>query len=95
MEAQDREPWVYLKCGHLHSYHQWKAEPKESDSKRTCPMCREVSGTWGVYYRSIVHMNVCELIHVTQKNSQSILLVKEAINYACGSRVLIAQMVEH
>ena len=46
-------------------------------------------------YRSIVHMNACELIHVTQKNSQSILLVKEEINYACGSRVLIAQMVEH
>jgi pellino protein len=41
LDSEDREPWVYLKCGHLHSYHQWKAEPKESDSKRTCPVCRE------------------------------------------------------
>lgn len=38
-----REPWVYLKCGHIYSYHEWKAEPSESNSKRTCPMCREVS----------------------------------------------------
>ncbi|CAI8030835.1 E3 ubiquitin-protein ligase pellino homolog 2 [Geodia barretti] len=39
---EEREPWVYLKCGHLHGYHEWKAGPKESDSKRTCPVCREV-----------------------------------------------------
>jgi pellino protein len=40
--SEEREPWVYLKCGHLHGYHEWKAGPKESDSKRTCPVCREV-----------------------------------------------------
>ena len=42
-EEPEREPWVYLKCGHLHSYHEWKGGPKESDSRRTCPVCREVS----------------------------------------------------
>ena len=41
-ESEEREPWVYLKCGHLHGYHEWKAGPKESDSRRTCPVCREV-----------------------------------------------------
>ena len=38
---------MYLKCGHLHGYHEWKAGPKESNSKRTCPMCREVSQLLG------------------------------------------------
>ena len=36
-----REPWVYLACGHVYSYHNWKAVPEEDNQQRTCPLCFE------------------------------------------------------
>ena len=40
---EDREPWVYLSCGHVFGQHQWKGSPEESNRARTCPICRRVS----------------------------------------------------
>lgn len=37
---EDREPWVYLSCGHVFGQHQWKGSPEESNRARTCPICR-------------------------------------------------------
>lgn len=30
------QPWVYMRCGHVHGYHGWRGEGRE----RECPMCR-------------------------------------------------------
>lgn len=35
--ADDKQPYVYLKCGHVQGYHDW-GQNKNSNS-RTCPMC--------------------------------------------------------
>jgi pellino protein len=40
--ASVRFPWVYLTCGHVHGPHEWKADQKETNEHRTCPVCRKV-----------------------------------------------------
>ncbi|XP_068178652.1 E3 ubiquitin-protein ligase pellino homolog 1-like [Antennarius striatus] len=38
----DRQPWAYLRCGHVHGYHGWggRCEPAAERQERECPMCR-------------------------------------------------------
>ncbi|XP_063426185.1 protein pellino-like [Mytilus trossulus] len=33
--AADKQPYVYLKCGHVHGQHEWG----QKDDSRTCPLC--------------------------------------------------------
>lgn len=40
LELSDKQPYVYLQCGHVHGQHQWGH--KENDS-RTCPLCIKVN----------------------------------------------------
>ncbi|VDM19041.1 unnamed protein product, partial [Hydatigera taeniaeformis] len=40
------QPHVYLNCGHVHGYHDWQPNDRQSSSerdKRTCPLCRQTS----------------------------------------------------
>lgn len=40
---QDKQPWVYLACGHVHGYHNWgNRSEQEPNAQRECPMCRMV-----------------------------------------------------
>ncbi|KPP67406.1 E3 ubiquitin-protein ligase pellino2-like [Scleropages formosus] len=40
---EDKQPWVYLACGHVHGYHDWgHRSERESNTQRECPMCRAV-----------------------------------------------------
>lgn len=42
-QQQDKQPWVYLACGHVHGYHEWgHSTEREPNNKRECPMCRAV-----------------------------------------------------
>lgn len=42
-QQQDKQPWVYLACGHVHGYHEWgHSSDHEPNDKRECPMCRAV-----------------------------------------------------
>ncbi|KAM6906222.1 E3 ubiquitin-protein ligase pellino homolog 2 isoform X1 [Anarhichas minor] len=50
-DLEERQPWVYLTCGHVHGRHDWGqrsegvAEPREgegSTTRRECPLCRSV-----------------------------------------------------
>ncbi len=46
LTESDKQPYVYLNCGHVHGQHNWG--PEDPDTKdRTCPMCRKVS-LWNV-----------------------------------------------
>lgn len=41
----EKQPWVYLQCGHVHGYHNWgnhreEREGRDRDRDRECPMCR-------------------------------------------------------
>ncbi|XP_061084807.1 E3 ubiquitin-protein ligase pellino homolog 1b, partial [Conger conger] len=41
----DKQPWVYLRCGHVHGYHSWgggraPGPGPEEERERECPMCR-------------------------------------------------------
>ncbi|XP_051936166.1 E3 ubiquitin-protein ligase pellino homolog 1b isoform X1 [Hippocampus zosterae] len=37
----EKQPWVYLRCGHVHGYHDWGNRHEERDGRqRECPMCR-------------------------------------------------------
>lgn len=40
----EKQPWAYLRCGHVHGYHGWggRRDPKvEAEcQERECPMCR-------------------------------------------------------
>ncbi|MFT7806216.1 E3 ubiquitin-protein ligase pellino1-like [Arapaima gigas] len=39
--VEDKQPWVYLHCGHVHGYHDWGNQPEqEPGGQRECPMCR-------------------------------------------------------
>ncbi|XP_071962354.1 E3 ubiquitin-protein ligase pellino homolog 1-like [Antedon mediterranea] len=38
----EKQPYAYLKCGHVHGYHHWDSKENESKGNRTCPMCRVV-----------------------------------------------------
>ncbi|MGH0173516.1 UNVERIFIED_CONTAM: hypothetical protein FKN15_010416 [Acipenser sinensis] len=40
---EDKQPWVYLSCGHVHGYHNWgHRSEREPNALRECPMCRTV-----------------------------------------------------
>ncbi|XP_071246900.1 E3 ubiquitin-protein ligase pellino homolog 1-like isoform X1 [Salvelinus alpinus] len=43
----EKQPWAYLRCGHVHGYHAWGGQGREPDDEvvevgreRECPMCR-------------------------------------------------------
>ncbi|XP_068424414.1 E3 ubiquitin-protein ligase pellino homolog 1b [Clinocottus analis] len=39
----EKQPWAYLRCGHVHGYHDWgnrREEPQREGRQRECPMCR-------------------------------------------------------
>ncbi|XP_077960388.1 E3 ubiquitin-protein ligase pellino homolog 1 [Gasterosteus aculeatus] len=37
----EKQPWVYLQCGHVHGYHDWGNHREEREGRqRECPMCR-------------------------------------------------------
>jgi len=39
----DRQPYVYLKCGHVQGLHEWGHNKNGVDSKeRTCPLCSSI-----------------------------------------------------
>ena len=40
--VNDKQPFVYLKCGHVHGQHQW-GQSHDSNDGRTCPLCLTVS----------------------------------------------------
>ncbi|KAI4879094.1 hypothetical protein NFI96_014433 [Prochilodus magdalenae] len=40
---EEKQPWVYLACGHVHGYHDWgHRSEREPNAQRECPMCRAV-----------------------------------------------------
>uniref|UniRef100_A0A1A7WU93 Pellino homolog 2 n=1 Tax=Iconisemion striatum TaxID=60296 RepID=A0A1A7WU93_9TELE len=40
---EDKQPWVYLACGHVHGYHNWGHRSEQGpNTQRECPMCRVV-----------------------------------------------------
>ncbi|XP_041352890.1 protein pellino-like isoform X2 [Gigantopelta aegis] len=39
LNLRDRQPYVYLKCGHVHGKHEWG---QTTESSRKCPLCLEV-----------------------------------------------------
>ncbi|KAK5857362.1 hypothetical protein PBY51_010614 [Eleginops maclovinus] len=40
---EEKQPWVYLACGHVHGYHNWgHRSEQEPNAQRECPMCRVV-----------------------------------------------------
>ncbi|XP_034407491.1 E3 ubiquitin-protein ligase pellino homolog 1b isoform X1 [Cyclopterus lumpus] len=40
----EKQPWVYLQCGHVHGFHNWGHQREEREGRegrqRECPMCR-------------------------------------------------------
>lgn len=38
----EKQPWVYLRCGHVHGYHTWggRHNPEAEGRERECPICR-------------------------------------------------------
>ncbi|XP_023697411.1 E3 ubiquitin-protein ligase pellino homolog 1b [Paramormyrops kingsleyae] len=39
--VDEKQPWVYLRCGHVHGYHDWGNRAEQAPSgQRECPMCR-------------------------------------------------------
>ncbi|KAF3841808.1 hypothetical protein F7725_023759 [Dissostichus mawsoni] len=37
----EKQPWVYLQCGHVHGFHNWGNHREEREGRqRECPMCR-------------------------------------------------------
>ena len=44
--VNDKQPFVYIKCGHVHGQHQWgQGDDREG---RTCPLCLTVSYLFGL-----------------------------------------------
>ncbi|CAH1790722.1 unnamed protein product, partial [Owenia fusiformis] len=41
ISISDKQPYVYLECGHVHGKHDW-GDKEHDNSKRMCPMCRKV-----------------------------------------------------
>ncbi|VDM02148.1 unnamed protein product [Schistocephalus solidus] len=41
----NRQPFVYLNCGHVHGWHPWRHrnDPNDRSADRTCPLCRQAS----------------------------------------------------
>jgi len=38
----DKQPFVYTHCGHVHGQHQW-GQGNNNEEGRTCPLCLSVS----------------------------------------------------
>ncbi|KAG9344196.1 hypothetical protein JZ751_010865 [Albula glossodonta] len=38
--VDEKQPWVYLHCGHVHGYHNWGNREECEGRDRECPMCR-------------------------------------------------------
>ena len=55
MQVTDKQPWVYLECGHVHGHIEWG---KHHDGEQhMCPLCRSVScfsGDDGVYNCDVI-----------------------------------------
>ncbi|XP_033635988.1 E3 ubiquitin-protein ligase pellino homolog 2-like [Asterias rubens] len=41
VDENSKQPYAYLKCGHVHGYHMWDSKSTQQKTERTCPMCRE------------------------------------------------------
>uniref|UniRef100_A0A4W6E8T2 Pellino E3 ubiquitin protein ligase 1a n=1 Tax=Lates calcarifer TaxID=8187 RepID=A0A4W6E8T2_LATCA len=43
-DVDEKQPWAYLRCGHVHGYHSWggrrEPEAEAERQERECPMCR-------------------------------------------------------
>ncbi|XP_078516489.1 E3 ubiquitin-protein ligase pellino homolog 2 [Lissotriton helveticus] len=39
---EEKQPWAYLACGHVHGYHNWGHTNDTESNERECPMCRTV-----------------------------------------------------
>ncbi|XP_056348888.1 E3 ubiquitin-protein ligase pellino homolog 2 isoform X1 [Oenanthe melanoleuca] len=39
---EEKQPWAYLSCGHVHGYHNWGHRSDTEANERECPMCRTV-----------------------------------------------------
>ncbi|XP_036182435.1 E3 ubiquitin-protein ligase pellino homolog 3 isoform X4 [Myotis myotis] len=37
-----QQPWVYVRCGHVHGYHGWGCRQERGPQERECPLCRLV-----------------------------------------------------
>ncbi|XP_051869282.1 E3 ubiquitin-protein ligase pellino homolog 2 isoform X3 [Pristis pectinata] len=40
--VEEKRPWAYLSCGHVHGYHNWGHRSDTEANERECPMCRTV-----------------------------------------------------
>ncbi|XP_042108499.1 E3 ubiquitin-protein ligase pellino homolog 2 isoform X3 [Ovis aries] len=40
--VEEKQPWAYLSCGHVHGYHNWGHRSDTEANERECPMCRTV-----------------------------------------------------
>ncbi|XP_074920764.1 E3 ubiquitin-protein ligase pellino homolog 2-like [Chelonoidis abingdonii] len=40
--VEEKQPWAYLSCGHVHGYHNWGHRSDIEANERECPMCRTV-----------------------------------------------------
>ncbi|CAO2590691.1 E3 ubiquitin-protein ligase pellino homolog 2, partial [Lemmus lemmus] len=40
--VEEKQPWAYLSCGHVHGYHNWGHRSDREPNERECPMCRTV-----------------------------------------------------
>jgi hypothetical protein len=44
MTVSEKQPFVYLNCGHVHGQHDWGQDTESNE--RMCPMCRTVSASF-------------------------------------------------
>ncbi|XP_010079739.1 PREDICTED: E3 ubiquitin-protein ligase pellino homolog 2, partial [Pterocles gutturalis] len=40
--VEEKQPWAYLSCGHVHGYHNWGHRSDTEANERECPMCRTI-----------------------------------------------------
>ncbi|PIO40727.1 hypothetical protein AB205_0036600, partial [Aquarana catesbeiana] len=40
--VEEKQPWAYLTCGHVHGYHNWGHRSDAEANERECPMCRTI-----------------------------------------------------
>uniref|UniRef100_A0A6I8NRD8 Pellino E3 ubiquitin protein ligase family member 2 n=2 Tax=Ornithorhynchus anatinus TaxID=9258 RepID=A0A6I8NRD8_ORNAN len=40
--VEEKQPWAYLTCGHVHGHHNWGHRSDAEANERECPMCRTV-----------------------------------------------------
>ncbi|CAH8625937.1 unnamed protein product [Heterobilharzia americana] len=86
--SPDQIPHVYVSCGHVHGWHNWRATGDVNNSRRTCPLCLQASsfiplrmGIESAFYvdRSLAThcFNPCG--HIASENT---------VRYWCGLRLL-------